>query len=188
MSSSPPEVGQPWPRTEPLPGTGVLLTRPGPEDRDDLLALNADPALWVDVPDEWRVTTPQQQTADLATWTAHWSEHGFGYWVLREAGVVRGVGGVRWLWWREAWALNVYVRLAAAVQGRGLARRMLALAIDRLDERLAEPVTVVVRTRPGNDRMAALAGRLGLVDDGFEDREAGSYRLLARRVGVTGAA
>lgn len=180
---APPVVGAPWPPTEPLPGTTMVLARPRPGDRDALLELNADPALWVDVPVEWRVTTPERQADDIAAWDAHWTEHGFGYWVLHDGGHVRGVGGLRWLLWRGAWALNVYVRLAVEVQGRGVARRLLGLAIDRLDARLDRQVIVVARTRPSNEAMAALARRLGMDESGVEEREAGTYRLLTRRIG-----
>ena len=185
MPARPPDVGARWPDREPLGDTGAVLVRPGPADVDDALALSRDPALWVDVPVAWRTTTREQQAEDVEAWQAHWGEHGFGYWMVRDPDALLGFGGVRWLWWRDAWALNVYVRFAAAAQGRGLATAMLGLAVDRLDGALAVPTTVVVRTRPANAAMARLAHRLGFDDAGTEEREMGTYRLLTRRIGAS---
>ena len=94
-----------------------------------------------------------------------------------------GIGGLRWLWWRGQWVLNVYVRIAVAHQGRGLATAVLAAAIDRLDDDLDAPTAVVVRTRDANAPMMAVAQRLGMVDIGHEQREMGRYRVFERHIG-----
>lgn len=150
-----------------------------------------DPALWVDVPVAWRGTTLADQQRDIAAYREHWSDHGFGYWLVWEgpppmvgSTTLLGLGGLQWLWWRGAWALNVYVRFATASQRRGLATATLSRAVDRLDRRLAVPTTVVVRTRPANVPMVRLAHRLGFVEAGTEERDLGTYRLLTRTIGA----
>jgi len=153
----------------------------------------SDPALWVDVPMAGRVTTLARARQDVTAAREHWEAHGFGYWHVWDGAVpdtppeadapLLGVGGLRWLRWRDDWVLNVYVRFASAAHGRGLATGMLGLALDRVDQGLSGPTTVVVRTRPGNDRMARLAHRLGFDEAGTEERELGTYRVLARDVG-----
>lgn len=193
---APPDTGPAWPATEALAGTDAALARPRMADGPPAFALQRDPALWVDVPPAWRVRTLQDQRTDLAGMVAHWRRHGFGYWLVwdghvpeppspgRDDGLL-GLGGLRWLWWRGAWTLNVYVRFAVAAQGRGLASAVLGLAVERLDAALAVPVTAVVRTRPANTAMARLATRLQFTDVGTEHREAGTYRVLTRTLGAT---
>lgn len=191
---TPPVTGPAWPPTEPLRGTPAVVARPRPRDAAVALALFADPALWVDVPVAWRTTTMGDQQRDIAAYREHWAAHGFGYWFVwdgappgpaNHAGALLGIGGLQWLWWRGAWALNVHVRFAAAHHRRGLATATLSTAIDRLDARLPVPTTVVVRTRPANEAMARLSLRLGFVDVGTQERELGTYRVLARTIGVT---
>ncbi len=189
---SPPVVPR-WPAMEPLPDHHAVLTRPRMEDAPATLAVQADGRLWVDVPPAWRVTTLEAQQDDLRRFLAHWRQHGFGYW-LAWAGAAApsvhddgrrplAIGGLRWMWWRGAWVLNVYVRAAVAAQGRGLATAMLGLAIDRLDGVVLARTSVVVRTRDANAAMMAVARRLGMADIGHEEREMGRYRVFERQIG-----
>lgn len=200
----PPDVALRWPDAEPLVGTSAVLARPDPVFAPAVFRLAADPALWIDVPAAGRTGSVAAQRDDLEAFSAHWDRHGFGHWLLWagpgggaspdgpdfSAAVgddLLGLGGLRWLWWRDAWVLNVYVRLAARAQGRGLASRLLGTAIDRLAAAVPAPTDVVVRTRPANAPMVGLAQRLGFLDIGVEERELGTYRVLARRVGRTTA-
>lgn len=194
MGSPAPRVdGTPWADVEWLASQQVVLCRPRLEDAEALFDLQSDPALWVDVPMAWRMSSVSAQREELRAVAEHWEEHGFGYWLVREAadggtggetgGALLGVAGLRWLFWRDAWVLNVLVRVAVAAQGRGLATAVLDHALVRVGEGLGTPVTAVVRTRPGNAAMAALAHRLGFHDAGTEEREAGTYRLLIRTIG-----
>jgi RimJ/RimL family protein N-acetyltransferase len=199
----PPVVSR-WPTMQLLAGHDVVLARPRLEDAPATLAMQADERLWVDVPPAWRVRTLQAQQDDFRRFLAHWREHGFGYWLAWSGAVPTaspsasapngtappeppvgpaGIGGLRWLWWRGRWVLNVYVRIAVASQGNGLATAMLTTAMDRLDGDLAEPTDVVVRTRDANAAMLAVARRLGMADLGHEQREMGQYRVFARHVG-----
>lgn len=190
MASSAPQVGgTPWSDVERLDDQRVALCRPSVEDADALFHLQSDPALWVEVPGAWRVASVASQREDLRAMASHWEEHGFGYWLVRDAGdadangALLGIAGLRWLWWRGGWVCNVLVRFAVEAQGRGLATAVLDHALGRVGEGLVAPATAVVRTRPGNAAMAALAHRLGFDDAGTEEREAGTYRLLVRTVG-----
>lgn len=191
----PPDLGLQWPSVERLAGTAVVVSRPEPALAPDVYRLVADPALWIDVPVAARTTSVAAQRDDLERIDAHWATHGFGYWLAWSGsaadaptdavgGDLLGLGGLRWLWWRDDWVLNVYVRLAARAHGRGLARRMLASAITRLHEAVTSPTTVVVRTRPTNTAMAGLAHRLGFDEAGDEERAVGTYRVLARTIGL----
>lgn len=188
----PPPVVPRWPGSEPLPGHDVVLARPRMEDAPATLAMQADGRLWVDVPPEWRVTSLEAQQDDLRRFLGHWREHGFGYWLAWPGAAAPAVddgrrplaiGGLRWMWWRDAWVLNVYVRVAVDTQGRGLASAMLGLAIDRLDGVVPSPTSVVVRTRDANAGMIAVARRLGMADIGHEEREMGRYRVFERHIG-----
>lgn len=191
MTSPPDVVGTPWADVEWLASRQVALCRPSVEDAEALFDLQSDPRLWVDVPMAWRVASVASQREDLRAMVAHWEEHGFGYWLVREAGAddpggaLLGVAGLRWLWWRDTWVGNVLVRFAVTAQGRGLATAVLDHALSRVGEGLVAPVTAIVRTRPDNAAMAALAHRLGFEEAGTEEREAGTYRLLTRTVGGT---
>lgn len=189
---SPPVVPR-WPGTEPLPGHDVVLARPRMEDAPATLAVQADERLWVDVPPAWRVTSLEAQQDDLRRFVAHWRTHGFGYW-LAWAGPAAptvdddgrrplAIGGLRWMWWRQAWVLNAYVRVAVEAQARGLATAMLGLAIDRLDRVVPDATSVAVRTRDANVAMMAVARRLGMADIGHEEREMGRYRVFERHIG-----
>ena len=191
----PPASGPAWPAAERLPDAAVVLARPDPAQAPAVFRLAADPALWVDVPEAGRTTSVTAQRDDLERFAAHWDRYGFGYWLAWSAtgdddpeeavgGDLLGLGGLRWLWWRDDWVLNVYIRLAARAQGRGIARRLLEIGIERLDESLDIATPVVVRTRPTNEPMIGLARRLGFDDLGTEERELGTYRVLARELGT----
>lgn len=208
-ATGPPPRVDSWPTSEVLDSHDVVLARPRIEDAAAVLALQSDPALYIDVPPEWRVTSQTSQADDLRRFVEHWHTHGFGYWLVWAgddgdiptvtgtgsnhatsgnvpdgAGVLPvGIAGLRWLWWRDRWVLNVFVRFARAVHGQGLATAVLAHAITRLDADLQTPATVVVRTRDANAPMVMLAHRLGMVDTGHEVREKGTYRVLERLVG-----
>ncbi|HKJ54983.1 MAG TPA: GNAT family N-acetyltransferase [Nitriliruptoraceae bacterium] len=195
-STQPPAVPG-WPFAEVLESHGVVLARPRVADAEALYALQSDPRLYVDVPAAWRVQSVVGQADDIRRYVAHWHEYGFGYWVVWPAGTdptatgvgvrPRGVAGLRWMWWRGEWVLNVFVRFAAAAQRRGLATAVLGHAMSRLDADLVRPVRVVVRTRQANAAMVALSRRLGMVDTGHEEREMGTYRVLEGLVGGPGA-
>lgn len=199
-----------WPAREVMGTTGVVLARPRMGDAAATAAMQRDPRLWVGVPASFRTTSTARQEDDFRHFLAHWREHGFGYWLVWTAGTGPdldqgpaassvwsdegagsgpgpiGLGGLRWLWWRDQWVLNTNVRLTVPAQGRGVASALLGRAIDRLGTGLDTPTTVVVRTRPENEAMARLAHRLGFDEAGTEQRSAGTYRVLAIRIGGGG--
>lgn len=177
---------------------GVLLRRPTAADVPGLWAVHGDPAVYRFDPPE--VHPNQAYTAGwLSPITEHWERHGFGYWVVLvpvgwwpggrlgldpadDGRVVAGMGGIR----RHETpdrdcVLNVYYRLAPAVQGRGLARAI----VDRVLRTAAEVLPgadLVVRTRPDNAAARRVAERAGFADLGIDPDEPG-IQLLRRQVG-----
>jgi ribosomal-protein-alanine N-acetyltransferase len=114
----------------------------------------------------------------------HWVRHGFGYWTVLvpaawwPAGatgpvsgdddrVNAGMGGIQHHDLVGEPVLNVYYRFAPAVQGRGLARRVLEASV-RLAAEQAPGLDLVVRTRPANLAARHVAERAGFVDEGLE--------------------
>lgn len=160
---------------------GVLLRRPTVADLPGVFAVHSDPRVYQYDPDETH-PEPAHTARFLAPLLAHWTEHGFGYWSVLvpaamfpdgvegdadEGRVIAGLGGIQHHTTAGRPVLNVYVRFAAAAQGRGLARTVLehALAIAPL---VAAGTDLVVRTRPANTTARHVAERAGFVDEGLE--------------------
>lgn len=72
----------------------LLLTRIGTGDIDDMLGMHHDPQLAEAFGGEQADRTIAARVESLA---AHWDQHGFGWWVLREpaTGCLIGRGGLR---------------------------------------------------------------------------------------------
>ncbi|RZS45038.1 RimJ/RimL family protein N-acetyltransferase [Herbihabitans rhizosphaerae] len=164
-------------------GEGLLLREPSPADAPGVLAVHGDPRVYVHDPHE---THADLGDADrfLRPILRHWREHGFGYWTVLvprawwEAGtpgpgdgdgerVNGGMGGVQRYTLEDELVLNVYYRFAPAIQGRGLAGRVLRAAMTIAPE-IAPGTDLVVRTRPANTAARRVAERAGFQDLGLE--------------------
>lgn len=138
--------------------TARLAARPaGPEDIDFAAALFALPEITAHRPDpapDDRATT----AARLARDAAHWAEHGFGRWLLSDAGGPAGFGGLTCS--AGETALNLSYHLHPARWGLGYAtefgRAALALAFGPL-----QADAVVGLARPANPASQAVLRRLG---------------------------
>jgi [ribosomal protein S5]-alanine N-acetyltransferase len=164
-------------------GDGVIVRRVTPADAAGVLAVHGDPRVYE--------LDPELTHADLAASEAfllpvvqHWDEHGFGLWSVLvprswwpdgeaaslpdDGGRVHaGMGGIRHYSMVGEAVLNVYYRLGPAVQGRGLAGRLLDASL-RMAPEVAPGLDLVVRTRPINVAALRVAERAGFVDLGLE--------------------
>ncbi|GAA3011486.1 GNAT family N-acetyltransferase [Actinokineospora diospyrosa] len=112
---------------------------------------------------------------DLRAWTAHWDEHGFGYWVVEHGGEPVGLGGVQHSEFDGARYLNLYYRFRPPVWGKGFAPEMARAAVDLAAARAAHlPVWIV--TTVDNEPARRVADKLGF----REFRQAEYHGALSR--------
>jgi ribosomal-protein-alanine N-acetyltransferase len=170
-----------WARAD--AGDGVLLRRPEETDAAGVLSVHGDARVYALDPD--LVHTDLAMSAEFLVPTLdHWATHGFGYWMVLVPAVWwppgatgpiigddgrahAGMGGIQHYDLVGEPVLNVYYRFAPAVQGRGLARRVLEASV-RLAAERAPGLDLVVRTRPANAAARRVAERAGFVDQGLE--------------------
>lgn len=185
---------------------GLLLRAVTVDDAPGILSINSDPRVYEF--DPHLVHHDLAQTREFLRPLAHqWSDRGMGYWavlvprdwwadddprlpVTGLAGrdgdrVYAGMGGVQHHLLLGQTVLNVYFRLAPAVQGRGLARRIVETGLLAADD-LAPRLDVVIRTRPANAAARRVAERAGFVDEGLEPGGDG-LQLYRRSAGSHGA-
>jgi RimJ/RimL family protein N-acetyltransferase len=184
-----------WARSD--PGDGVLLRRPEEADAAGVLSVHGDPRVYSFDPVEVHTDLAMAATFLVPT-LDHWARHGFGYWTVLvpatwwSAGVTgpvtgdgdrvnAGMGGIQHHDVAGEPALNVYYRFAPAVQGRGLARRVIEASV-WLAAEAAPGLDLVVRTRPANAAARHVAERAGFVDEGLEPG-ATDMQLLRLRAG-----
>jgi [ribosomal protein S5]-alanine N-acetyltransferase len=135
----------------------LVLRRPTRDDLAELHRIHADPATYEHSP-EGRHTSMRESRAMLDSWLGHWTEHGYGYWVVEHEGAVVGFGGLFLMrdWQGVGDVLNVYYRFDPSTWGRGYASEMVAAAVE-----LAPPLPLVARVRPANEPSARVALRAG---------------------------
>jgi [ribosomal protein S5]-alanine N-acetyltransferase len=137
----------------------VILRRPHFDDAVALHEVESDPEVWRLHPHR-RPTDVDQTRESLGAILDHWEEHGFGYWIVEDAGRVVGSGGIQRFDLKGERVLNVYYRLAPDVHGRGIASFILQSALNRARQ-VAPELPVVVRTDLRNlaaQRVAEKAG------------------------------
>lgn len=112
----------------------LVLSRPTGADVDAILRIHSDPETNRHNP-MVPMSTRVEAVERLGWFSAHWDEHGFGYWTVRlredgrPSGAERDTGraepvgfaGLRWSRWDGRDVLNLYYRFTPAVWGRGLA-------------------------------------------------------------------
>ena len=136
----------------------LRLSRPRPEDAEDVFAVHSDPATWEHLP-SGRHTGLAQTLALLAHVEEGWRAVGLGSWVAREAdGTFVGTGGCDL---RLGLVWNLGYRLAPAAWGRGLAQEIVRAATTAARQVLPDvPVTAYLLEH--NTRSKAAAERAGL--------------------------
>jgi ribosomal-protein-alanine N-acetyltransferase len=150
----------PRPDAAVTPRTGrLLLDRPVADDAEAVWRIHSDPRTNQHNP-AGPMTDRAAADRMVGEWMAHWREHGFGYWVVRDASGVVGSAGLRSSTWRERDVCNLYYRFAPEVWGRGYATETALAAVGLWRSRLsARPI--VAYTKPGNtgsQRTALAAG------------------------------
>jgi len=146
--------------------TGRLVLSPvGGADLPDLAAIKADPEVFAVM--LGGVRNRVQAAEDLALDVIAWGRHGFGMWVIREAGNGRfaGITGLE----HRADGRGVALRFALwpEAQGRGLAREA-AFAALRFGHDRAGLARIVAVARVSNFASRMILGGIGM-------REAGSF-------------
>jgi RimJ/RimL family protein N-acetyltransferase len=99
----------------------------------------------------------------------HWTDHGFGPWVLieKETGTFAGRGGLHWTVVEETAMVELAWSIEPALQSRGYATEMADAAIARARElRLEELVALVLPANASSRRVAEKVGceQVGQVD------------------------
>jgi RimJ/RimL family protein N-acetyltransferase len=110
---------------------------------------------------------------------AHWSDHGFGPWVLveKESGEFAGRGGLAWTAVEGTPCIELPWSIEPRLHDRGLATEAATAAIDRAGElRFKEVVALVL---PANLASRRVAEKVGFTRDG-EVTHAGLPHLLFR--------
>jgi RimJ/RimL family protein N-acetyltransferase len=141
----------------------LVAERLRPEHYADLLRMHSDPVqmeMLGGVRDE-------AQTAEyLEKNLAHWAEHGFGSWILRDAASGRVVGRaiLRHLDLDGADEVEVGYSLDPAFWGRGLATEIAAACLAYARDALRLE-SVVALTQPHNERSRRVMTKIGMVFD-----------------------
>jgi RimJ/RimL family protein N-acetyltransferase len=114
---------------------------------------------------------------------AHWSDHGFGPWILteKESGAFAGRGGLHWTTVEETAMIELAWSIEPALHNRGYATEMATAAIDWAREMEIEELVALVL--PANVSSRRVAEKIGGKRSG-EVEHAGLPHLLFR-LGLT---
>lgn len=139
----------------------LVLRRPRHADVQAILDIHRDPLACAHNPSDALATRAEAEEL-LGRWDEHWRRHGFGYWVVREAGLPLGFCGLKVMRLRDEPVLNLFYRFAPAHWGRGVASEA-ASTIVRWAATRRPGQRVIARVRPENVASARVAVRAGLV-------------------------
>lgn len=160
----------------------LVLTRVEPSDAADLHRMHRDEQVMRTLGG----VRSEEQTADvLRQLTAHWAEHGFGYWMAREAQTEAfvGRGGLRHVVIGGAAEVELGYALMPAFWNQGYATE-LACACVKVGFDVLGRDDLVAFTLPTNDRSRRVMERLGFTYDRdtiWAERPHVLYRLTAAR-------
>ncbi len=157
----------------------LLLRRLREDDREPLVALQADPETNRYNPDPHTIEGAQEL---FGAWMIQWEEHGFGYLTVSESDspdVIVGFGGVRYLEWRDERVLNLAYRFWPSAWGKGYATEMATAVLEWADREFPE-VSVVANIVVANKPSIRVAERLGFKIH-TEEEYAGETSLHMRR-------
>lgn len=158
----------------------LLLRKPTPGDRANYHAHFSRPAI-----ERWLRPSPlppfAANTLDelLDGDCAHWSDHGFGPWLLtdKRSGAFAGRGGLAWTAVEGTAAVELPWSIEPHLQGGGLATEAATAAVDWAREMEFEQVVALVL--PANKASRRVAEKAGFRQDG-ECAHAGLPHLLFR--------
>lgn len=161
----------------------LVLTRIGlrPDDRADLRRMHRDPEVMATL---GGVRSDELTDEILEQLSAHWREHGFGYWMAHAAGddAFVGRGGLRQVALGGVPEIEVGYALLPAYWGRGLATELAGECVRIGFEELA-CTDLVAFTLPTNTRSRRVMERLGFIyerDVVWAGMPHVLYRLTAR--------
>jgi [ribosomal protein S5]-alanine N-acetyltransferase len=138
------------------------LRRPREEDVGLILAIHADPRTTRHNPSDM-LAERSDAFALYRRWDDHWRRHGFGYWMIEEAGSGRALGfcGVKRMRLHGVPVLNLLYRLHPRAWGRGVASEAAARVVEWAAH--THPTTpLIARVRPDNAASHRVAARVGL--------------------------
>jgi len=164
------------------------LRRPSPDDRALYHAHFTHPAI-----ERWLRPSPLPPFSAGALDElvegdcAHWSDHGFGPWVLihRESGAFAGRGGLHWTVVEETAMVELAWSIEPHLQGNGYATEMARAAVAWAGELQIEELVALVL--PANTSSRRVAEKVGCEPSGEVDH-AGMPHLLFRLSVVSGSA
>lgn len=158
----------------------LLLRKPTPDDRALYHAHFTHPAI-----ERWLRPPPQPPFNSavldelVAGDCAHWSDHGFGPWILieKETGAFAGRGGLAWTTVEETARVELPWSIEPRLHGQGLATEAATAAVDWARElRFEEVVALVLPANVPSQRVAKNAG----FEQNGEVTHAGLPHLLFR--------
>jgi ribosomal-protein-alanine N-acetyltransferase len=137
----------------------LSLRRPVPADIDAILRLHRDPVACAHNPADM-ISTRGEAIERYRRWSAHWDEHGFGYWaVCNRNGDLLGFCGLKVMRLHERPVLNLFYRLDPAAWGNGIGTEAATAVVTWA---ATQPLPVAARVRPANVASARVAERAGL--------------------------
>ena len=159
----------------------LLLRPPTPDDRANYHAHFTQPAIerWLR-PYPLPPFTPGALDELIEGDCAHWTDHGFGPWVLieQETGAFTGRGGLHWTVVEGTAMIELAWSVEPSLHGRGYATEMAGAAIGWARElRFEELIALVL---PANTASRRVAEKVGCLQDGEVDH-AGLPHLLFRK-------
>lgn len=163
----------------------LLARKPTPEDRDAYQAHFKHPAIesWLRPP-----PLPSFETRVLDELLegdcVHWSDHGFGPWVLveKESGEFAGRGGLAWTAVEDTVHVELPWSIEPRLHGQGLATEAATAAVEWAGElRIEEVVALVLPVNVASQRVAQKAG----FEESGEVLHAGLPHLLYRRTATS---
>lgn len=140
----------------------LLARKPTPEDRDAYQAHFKHPAIesWLRPP-----PLPPFETKVLDELVegdcAHWSDHGFGPWILveKESGEFAGRGGLAWTSVEGAAQVELPWSIEPRLHGKGLGTEAATAAVEWARElRFEEVVALILPTNAASQRVAQKCG------------------------------
>lgn len=141
----------------------LVLRRPSVADIETIYSIHSDPRACEHNPGE--MLRDRREAVDLfRRWDEHWSERGYGYFVvdLRGDGATIGFCGVKRVVFRGRPALNLFYRLDPAFWERGFATEAAGAVVRHVDSGVPE-LDVVAKARPTNAASHRVLAKLGLV-------------------------